>query len=279
MTKLDIIATGSKVDDLRSALKESYFHGRNLLNAGNGRLLHRQRITLYKQLKKLGDYSKLSVSRLRYYAKRLGIAKCVRMKKHTIISSLRKFESTHKTEIGNVTISLHKLKQIRQDYVRPTAKKVWKKRRLNVPRKAENVKHNIRDNQPQTYHTKRYKGLINLGNTCYFNSVVQCLVHCSLTKQAIENVPQHILSNQVLRELRLLFMQMTNNDTSIYLSPSQCFKAVMQTPQCKSVHMGLNSRQEDVHEFFVKLMEHFGKDLKDKKLTTDTFKLLAIIST
>ena len=77
LTKLDILATGSKVNDLRSALKDSYSHGRDLLNTGRCRLLHRQRITLYKQLKKLGDYNKLSVSRLRYYAKRLGIPKCV----------------------------------------------------------------------------------------------------------------------------------------------------------------------------------------------------------
>ena len=104
LKKLDIIATGSKVHDLRSALKDSYSHGRELLNARNGRLLHQQRIHLYKQLKKLGDYKKLSLSRLRYYAKRLGIANCSRMRKLTIISALSKFESTHKTEIGCVDI-------------------------------------------------------------------------------------------------------------------------------------------------------------------------------
>ena len=79
LSKLDVIATGKKVADLRSALKDSYSHGRSLLNAGNGRLLLRQRILLYKQLKKLGDFEKLSLSRLRSYAKRLGIDKCVRM--------------------------------------------------------------------------------------------------------------------------------------------------------------------------------------------------------
>ena len=121
LTKLDILATGSKVNDLRSALKDSYSHGRDLLKAGSGRLLHRQRITLYKQLKKLGDYNKLSVSRLRYYAKRLGIAKCIRMRKHTIISALLNFESTNKSEIGNVSISHKRVKQIRADYVRPMA--------------------------------------------------------------------------------------------------------------------------------------------------------------
>ena len=75
LSKLDVIATGSKVADLRLALKESYSHGRDLLLAGNGSLLLRQRISLYKQLKKLGDYDNLSASSLRYYAKRLGIAK------------------------------------------------------------------------------------------------------------------------------------------------------------------------------------------------------------
>ena len=77
LSKLDIIATGKKVADLRSALKDSYSHGRDLLIAENGRLLLRQRILLNKQLKKLGDFKKLSASRLRSNAKRLGIPKCV----------------------------------------------------------------------------------------------------------------------------------------------------------------------------------------------------------
>ena len=101
LSKLDIIATGTKVADLRSALKDSYSRGRELLNARNGRLLLRQRILLYKQLKKLGDFKKLSVSRLRSYAKRLGIDKCVRMRKQTVISALLKFESAHRQEIGS----------------------------------------------------------------------------------------------------------------------------------------------------------------------------------
>ena len=79
---------------------------------------------------KLEDYNKLSASRLRYYAKRLGIAKCIRMTKQTIISALVNFESTNKSEIGNVSISLKRVKQIRADYGRPMAKKVRKKRRL-----------------------------------------------------------------------------------------------------------------------------------------------------
>ena len=81
LSKLDVIATGAKVADLRLALKESYSHGRDLLLAGNSRLLLRQRISLYKQLKELGDFDNLSASRLRYYAKRLGITKCMSAKR------------------------------------------------------------------------------------------------------------------------------------------------------------------------------------------------------
>ena len=39
--------------------------------------------------------------------------------------------------------------------------------------------------------------------------------------------------------------------------------------------MGLDSRKEDVHEFFVKLMEHFEND---DRLTAENFKLLAILN-
>ena len=100
MSRLDIIPNMTKVADLRSALKESCSHGRGLLNVGIGRLLLWQRIVLYRLPKKNGNYNKLSVSRLRYYAKQLRIAKCTRMRKQTIISALLNFESNHIKKIG-----------------------------------------------------------------------------------------------------------------------------------------------------------------------------------
>ena len=94
LSKLDIIATGSKVADLRSALRESYFKGRELLNADNGSLLLSRRIALYKQFKNLGDCSKLSLSRLRFYAKRLGVSMAGKMRKQRLITALRSFETS-----------------------------------------------------------------------------------------------------------------------------------------------------------------------------------------
>ena len=129
---------------------------------------------------------------------------------------------------------------------------MWKKQREPV---LANVSAN---NLPQEFQRLRYKGLQNLGNTCYFNSVVQTLLHCPLVRQAIETAPQSI---HALRELRTLFTRMTNNDALTCVSPSECFKAVMNAPQCRVEQMSLNNRQEDVHEFFLKLLEHFDEEL------------------
>ena len=94
LSKLDIIATGSKVTELRSALRERYLEGRRLLNADNGILLVRRRTALYKQLKNIGDFTKLSLQRLRFYGKRLGISMVGKMGKQRLITALRNFEGS-----------------------------------------------------------------------------------------------------------------------------------------------------------------------------------------
>ena len=116
---------------------------------------------------------------------------------------------------------------------------------------------------PELPHPERtsFHGLENLGQTCYFNSIVQCLFHCPLFREAIENVPQSILSVAVLLELRMLFTQMGEKSSLRYLKTLQCFSAAINIPECKEANMNKN-RQEDACMFFLRLIEHFRQKFK-----------------
>ena len=268
LSKLDLIATGTKVSDLRSALSESYSQGRDILNAGSGKLLIRQRISLYRKLKKLGDYRRFTLSRLRYYAKRLGICKSVNMRKSTIISALKQFEATHcagmfdtdsNTHAAGAGTVLHNLQHKDGFNVSgisgDTISGMRKRQKRNLPYARD-------DSHLYTLTlTRRCKGLVNPNNRCYFNSVMQCLNHCPTVRKAIEILPQHVFSINVLREILLLFNRMNSDDVVTYISPSDCFATVINTRQCKSVQMGLDDRQEDVHEFLSKLIEHIDEEI------------------
>ena len=104
---------------------------------------------------------------------------------------------------------------------------------------------------------RRYKGLENPNNRCYFNAVMQCLLHSPLAKQTIESVTRSAQSVNVLCEICNLFTNMTADDAATYFSPSKCFKVVMNTKECRASQMSFNNRQQDVHEFLLKLLEHF----------------------
>ena len=116
---------------------------------------------------------------------------------------------------------------------------------------------------PQLLHLERtsFHGLENLGQTCYFNSIVQCIFHCPLFREAIKSVPQSVVSVPVLRELRLLFTQMGKKSSLGYLKTLRCFSAAINIPECKEANMNKN-RQEDACIFFLRLIEHFRKKIQ-----------------
>ena len=100
LTKLDIIFNGTKIDDLQSALRKSYVEGRALVHANNGKVLIRQRMDLYRKFKKLGDSSKLSLSCLRFYAKRLGISRTAHMQKQALLTALMNLKYNYQGSSG-----------------------------------------------------------------------------------------------------------------------------------------------------------------------------------
>ena len=56
-------------------------------------------------------------------------------------------------------------------------------------------------------------------------------------------------------------MRMMSNDDVTFISPSECFDAIMNTRRCRAAQMSLMNRQEDAHELFVILLEHFDDEL------------------
>ena len=272
LAKLDIVASGAKVIDLRNALMAAYSEGRSLLLANGGYQLRKKRIVVLKRLRKLGDRNKIKLKTLRAISKQLGVVNAGKLGKRSLLNELTGFEKSMGITPNKRTISqLSRGVLLNRNKVCLSAPKKKRKKTIRNEEKKE-----LSVCQAQQLHVKKFKGLINLGHTCYFNSVIQCLLHCPVYRHAIGSLPEHALSIVVLRELRILFTRMTNSDSSSKISPSECLNAALNTPECKEVQMGVNDREEDVSEFLVRLLEHFYEELGVLGVTTyltDIFKI------
>ena len=123
----------------------------------------------------------------------------------------------------------------------------------------ENDLSNVVSQEPDTVI---YKGLENLGNSCYFNSVVQCLYYCPIFKRAIETVAPEALSVAVINQLKKLFNEMAAVGYYSYIKPLQCLTTALNIAECKRAGMKVGGRQQDTGEFLIHLLEHFHQKFK-----------------
>jgi len=91
-------------------------------------------------------------------------------------------------------------------------------------------------------NTKGYYliGLLNLGSTCYFNSLIQVLFHITLFRDSILNIQTSDESHNALNELIIIFYSLKNNKLDKEYNPISFFD------NCDNEILDINI-QRDVH--------------------------------
>ena len=111
-------------------------------------------------------------------------------------------------------------------------------------------------------------GLVNLGNTCYMNSALQCLSNC-------EYLTKYFLSGYYKRELNITskygsggkivesYVDLLNKlwkETKEYVNPIEFFRTFV-----SHVKLFANNSQHDSHEMLIYLLEKLHEDLNRNK--------------
>jgi ubiquitin C-terminal hydrolase len=109
------------------------------------------------------------------------------------------------------------------------------------------------------------RGLWNLGNTCYFNTAVQCLAHVPPLTKHLFSLPPYTGPCDITREYQKIVRELFTKDKTDPVSPSDLLGAFrMRFPQFTA------GQQHDAQEAILLLIDVFEQSL-GKELVQDIF--------
>ncbi|CAF1248353.1 unnamed protein product [Adineta steineri] len=157
------------------------------------------------------------------------------------------------------------LKQIIHNFPQPDLNILLNHKNIHAKLHSINLENNTNNNK-----IKNRVGIINLGNTCYVNSILQALYQCDLFRKYI--FEQYFNEQILLRELQIIFAQLN-------LSRRPYINAINFVKIARPAWFTMNE-QQDCAEFLGYLLDTIkDEEKKDKNVSSNEIQRLFTIRT